>query len=882
MEKMTSEQLRQGFLRFFEERNHVIERPDTLVPSGDPTLLFTSAGMVQFKPYYTGLVPVPYRRAATCQPCLRAGGKHNDLEEVGKTKRHTTFFEMLGNFSFGDYFKREAIEWAWEYVTEVLEMPKEPLWITVYEEDDEAAEIWHKVIGIPEDRIVRLGVKDNFWGPAGDAGACGPCSEIHVDQGVGQGCGRRECSPGCDCGRFVELWNLVFPQYDQAEDGTRGPLKNRGIDTGMGLERLAAVVQGVGSVFETDLLKPMMESVKEIAGVHLEEGIVAYRVISDHARALAFLISEGVLPSNEGRGYVARRILRRAARYGRDLGIEKPFFHRVAESVVDRMHGAYPQLEQARTQIATLILSEEERFHDTLLQGMALLDEVFEQMEKSGAKEVPGKQLFRLYDTYGFPLELADDVAADRGYTLDRAGFEAEMEKQRERARSSWTGTGDESMVPAYLELRDKLGETSFVGYARMKAKARVEAIVGDRETVVKDEEAEVVLDGTPFYAEKGGQVADRGTLSARGFLADVLDVQSPVEGLVVHRVKVKRGRLRRGLSVTARVDEERRQEIACHHSATHILQSVLRHKLGDHVHQSGSLVAADRLRFDFTHFEAIKPEVLREIESEVNRVARRNLLVKAQVMPLKEAREKGAIALFGEKYSDAVRAVGVGKQSLELCGGTHVKRTGDIGYFKIVSAGSVAAGVRRIEAVCGQAAIDRLGAEDRELTRISELVGAPALESAARVETVLEDNKRLGKEIDRLKHKLASGQAADVMSQVKTVADAKLLVLRSDGADQRQLRTMADSFKERMGSGIVVLGSAVDDKVALVVVVTEDLVSRIRADRLVQEVARLVGGGGGGRADMAQAGGKSVSELDRALGQVETIVERLMAAQSQ
>jgi len=881
MKNMTSEQLREGFLRFFEERNHVIERPDTLVPSGDPSLLFTSAGMVQFKPYYTDLVPVPYGRAATCQPCLRAGGKHNDLEEVGKTKRHTTFFEMLGNFSFGDYFKREAIEWAWEYVTEVLEIPKEPLWVTVYEEDDEAAEIWRDVIGVPAEKIVRLGAKDNFWGPAGDTGACGPCSEIHVDLGPGVGCGKKECAPGCDCGRFVEVWNLVFPQYDQAEDGTRGPLKNRGIDTGMGLERLAAVIQGVGSVFETDLLKPIMESVKVIAGVQLEEGIVAYRVISDHARALAFLISEGVLPSNEGRGYVARRILRRAARYGRDLGIEEPFFHKVAETVVDRMSATYPQLEQARTQIATLILSEEERFHETLLQGMALLDEVFDQMETSGAKEVPGAQLFRLYDTYGFPLELADDVASDRGYTLDRTGFEAEMEKQRERARQSWTGTGDESMVPAYLELREKLGETSFVGYARMRAKARVEAIVGDLETVSKDEEAEVVLDGTPFYGEKGGQVADRGTLSARGFLADVLDVQSPVEGLVVHRVKVRRGRLTQGLSVTARVDVERRQEIACHHTATHILQSVLREKLGDHVHQAGSLVAPDRLRFDFTHFEAIKPELLREIQFEVNRVVRLNLPVKARIMPMKEAREKGAIALFGEKYDDTVRAVGVGRRSLELCGGTHVKRSGDIGYFKILSAGSVAAGVRRIEAVCGQAAIDRLGAEDRELTRISELVAVPALESAARVEAVLEDNRRLGKEIERLKQKLATGQAVDVMSQVKTVADANLLVLRSDGADQRRLRTMADSFKARMGSGIVVLGSATDGKVALVVVVTEDLVPRISADKLVREVAQLVGGGGGGRADMAQAGGKNAAELDRALGQVEEIVERLVKEQN-
>jgi len=879
MKYMTSEQLRDGFLRFFEKRGHIIEKPDTLVPSSDSTLLFTSAGMVQFKPYYTGLVPVPYRRAATCQPCLRAGGKHNDLEEVGKTKRHTTFFEMLGNFSFGDYFKREAIQWAWEYVRDVLDMPLEPLWITVYEQDDEAYDIWRNEIGIPPEKIARLGAKDNFWGPAGDAGACGPCSEIHFDTGAGQGCGKPECGPGCDCGRFVEVWNLVFPQYDQAKDGSRGPLKNRGIDTGMGLERLAAVIQGKSSVFESDLLMPIMEAVKEIAGVPFEDQIMAYRVVADHARALAFLISEGVLPANEGRGYVARRILRRAARYGRELGIEDPFLHRAAESVVARMSGVYPQLEQARAQIRNVVLNEEERFHDTLLQGMTLLDEVFSDMVKRGSKEVPGTQLFRLYDTYGFPLELAEDIATDRGYILDRAGFEAEMEKQRERARRSWTGTGDERLVPTYVRLKDKLGETNFVGYTRTKARATIAAIVGDKDTVGKDEEAEVVLDTTPFYAEQGGQVADRGTLSARGFLAEVLDVQTPVAGFIVHRVKMLKGTLKEGMSVTARIDEQRRRETACHHTATHILQSVLRQKLGAHVHQSGSLVAHDRLRFDFTHFKAIPHEMLREIELEVNKIIRLNVPVKSEFVPLKEARKKGAIALFGEKYGDTVRAVHVGPRSLELCGGTHVKRSGDIGYFKILSESSVAAGVRRIEAVCGHAALDRLAAEDRQLTTISKLVTAPPLESAARVEVLIEENKRLAKEVERLKHKLAASHATDAMSEVKVVAGTKLLVVRSDGADQKQLRTMADSFKARLGSGIVVLGSAIEGKVALVTVVTHDLVHKIRAVDLVREVARLVDGSGGGRDDMAQAGGKDVTKLDHALDQVDTIVENLITA---
>ena len=877
---MTSEQLRHSFLHFFEERDHVIEKPDTLVPTGDPTLLFTSAGMVQFKPYYTGLVPVPYKRAATCQPCLRAGGKHNDLEEVGKTTRHTTFFEMLGNFSFGDYFKREAIQWAWEYVRDVLDIPTDPLWITVYEEDDEAYDIWRKAIGIPEEKIVRLGAKDNFWGPAGDSGACGPCSELHFDMGADNGCGKPECGPGCDCGRFVEVWNLVFPQYDQAKDGSRGPLKNRGIDTGMGLERLATVIQGKSSVFESDLLMPIMEAVKKIAGVRFEDQIMAYRVVADHARALAFLISEGVLPSNEGRGYVARRILRRAARYGRELGIKQSFLHQAAESVVVRMGHVYPQLEQARVQIHNVVLNEEERFQDTLFQGMALLDEVFSEIGKTGSKEVPGTQLFRLYDTYGFPLELAEDIAADRGYTLDRPGFEIEMEKQRERARRSWTGTGDERLVPTYVRLKDKLGETTFVGYARTKTRATIAAIVGDRETVSKNEEAEVVLDTTPFYAEQGGQLADRGTLSARGILAEILDVQTPIRGLVVHRAKVIKGTLKEGISVIARIDEQRRRETACHHTATHILQGVLRQKLGAHVHQSGSFVAPDRLRFDFTHFKAIPPEMLREIELGVNKITRMNVPVKAEIVPLKEARAQGAIALFGEKYSDTVRAVHVGAHSLELCGGTHVKRSGDIGYFKILSESSVAAGVRRIEAVCGQAALDRLAAEDRELTNISNLVTAPPLQSAARIEALLAENKRLTKEIERLKHKLAASHASDAMSEVKVVAGTKLLVLRSDGADQKQLRTMADSFKARLGSGVVVLGSATEDKVALVALVTQDLVPRIRAVELVREVARLVNGSGGGRDDMAQAGGKDTTKLDHALEQVEAIVENLMTAQ--
>jgi len=876
---MKSEALRKGFLEFFEQRGHVVEKPDTLVPASDPTLLFTSAGMVQFKPYYTGLVTVPYRRAATCQPCLRAGGKHNDLEEVGKTKRHMTLFEMLGNFSFGDYFKQDAIKWAWEYCVDVLDMPEDALWVSVYEEDDEAHEIWKKDIGIPEQRILRLGVKDNFWGPVGDSGPCGPCSEIHFDLGVSQGCGKAGCLPGCDCDRFVEVWNLVFPQYHQNEDGTRGPLKNRGIDTGMGLERLATVVQGKSSVFESDLLMPIMEAVKEMAGVPFDDNLMAYRVVSDHARALAFLISQGVLPSNEGRGYVARRILRRAARYGRELGIEEPFFFKAAEAVVDGMKEPYPQLGQARAQISKVIHNEEERFHDTLLQGMTLLDEVFSQMEKAASKQVPGTELFRLYDTFGFPVELAGDIAVDRGYTLDMPGFEAQMEKQRERARSHWTVTADDTRVPAYLRIKDKLGETIFVGYDKTKVKASVAAVIADEDRIGENQEAEVVLDTTPFYAESGGQVADRGTLTARGISADVLDVRTPVEGLFVHRVKVKNGQLTEGLSVTARVDEQHRRETACHHTATHILQSVLRQKLGDHVHQAGSLVTPDRLRFDFTHFEAVEPQVLREIEFEVNRIVRSNVPVKAQIVPMKEAREKGAIALFGEKYGDTVRAVSVGAHSLELCGGTHVKRSGDIGYFKIISEGSVAAGVRRIEALCGHAALDWLAAQDRELTRVSELVAAPPLESAARVESLLEENRRLGKEIERLKEKLATGQSADVMSQVKQVAGVNLLAARFDGSDQKQLRIMADSFKARMGSAVIVLGSAIEGKVALVAVVTEDLTKKIPADALVREVAKVVDGSGGGRPDMGQAGGKKIAKLSEALEQVENIAERMMAA---
>ncbi|MFP4502898.1 MAG: alanine--tRNA ligase [Candidatus Hydrogenedentota bacterium] len=877
---MKTDDIRASFLEFFRERNHAIERSDTIVPRNDPTLLFTSAGMVQFKPYYTGEAPVPYRRAATSQKCLRAGGKANDLDEVGKTSRHLTFFEMLGNFSFGDYFKQEAIAWAWEYSTQVLGLPGDRIVVSVYTDDDEAYGIWNTAIGIPPERIFRLGDKENFWGPAGETGACGPCSELLFDKGV-------EIDPHADPEndpheRFLEFWNLVFPQFDQQPDGARPPLKNRGIDTGMGLERLAALLQDKPTVFDTDGIFPIIERTQTLTKVRYTDNPVPFRVIADHVRALSFMIADGILPSNEGRGYVLRRILRRGARFGRELGLEKPFLHDVCGTVIELMAHQYPELEDGRTQIHKVVQTEEDRFASTLARGMDLLDDICGKLEKQGEKAIPGEELFRLYDTFGFPMDLAGDIAEDRGYAIDQEGFKAAMERQRAQARGAWTGTGAAEISPVYRELRQEIGETPFTGYEESETQATVAAIVKDgqrAEQLTEGEEGEFVLDKTPFYAEAGGQVGDTGTFDAPDGNAHIANTYKPVEGLSVHTATMNRGVLRVGDRVDARVDADRRDRIRNHHTATHLLQAALRNVLGDHIHQAGSLVAPDRLRFDFTHFEGIDEARLQDIERLVNRYIRLDEPVATAEKKLEEARKAGAMALFGEKYADVVRVVTVGDTSMELCGGTHVPRTGVIGYFKILAETAIAAGVRRIEAVCGEHAVDVIQARDRQLSELSRMMSVHQDEVAQRVKTLIEENRKLARDVQKWKQAAATGASTDYMSQVQEIADGvKLLAAEVPGQDAKSLRGVMDQLRDKLHSGVIVLGAADGEKAALCVGVSKDLTAKVKAGDIVKQLAPIVGGGGGGRPDMAQAGGKDPAKLPEAIAKAPEVVKGLIA----
>ncbi|MBI2434378.1 MAG: alanine--tRNA ligase [Candidatus Hydrogenedentes bacterium] len=857
---MKSDEIRASFLEYFRERGHVIARSDTIVPGNDPTLLFTSAGMVQFKPYYSGEIPVPYRRAATSQKCLRAGGKANDLDEVGKTSRHLTFFEMLGNFSFGDYFKQEAIQWGWEFSTQVLRLNPELIWVSVYQDDDEAHGIWSKEIGVPAGRIIRLGAKDNFWGPAGETGACGPCSELLYDRGVSiDPAATPENDPH---ERFIEFWNLVFPQFDQQLDGSRPPLKNRGIDTGMGLERLASLLQRKDNVFDTDGIFPIIEATQGLTSAKYAKNPVPFRVIADHARALSFMIADGILPSNEGRGYVLRRLLRRAARFGRELGLEKPFLHQVVTTVIELMGHHYPELVEGRIQIQKIIHTEEERFASTLARGMSLLDELFAKMKKSGDLAVAGEEVFRLHDTYGFPLDLATDIAEDRGYTVDREGFKRAMERQREQARSAWTGSGQQAIAPIYRKLHELLGDTDFQGYDLTECNVTITAIVKNGEPVEQlseGESGEIVLDRTPFYAESGGQVGDTGVFDAVDGNAQVTDTHKLAGKMIVHSVHLNRGVLRVGDNIDAKVDAQRRTNILNHHTATHLLQAALQNVLGDHVHQAGSLVAPDRLRFDFTHFEGIEQVRLQDIERLVNDYIRRDEPVAIAQKPLQEARAAGAMALFGEKYEDIVRVVSVGDFSMELCGGTHVPRTGVIGYFKIVSESSVSSGVRRIEAVCGEPCVEVIQQRDRQLIATAQLLSANVDNVEVRVRALQDEIRRLQREVEKWKQAAATGASVDYMSQVQDLNGVKLLAALVEGQDAAGLRALLDKLRDKLGSGVIVLGSAEGDKASLCVGVTKDLTAR------------------GGRPDMAQAGGKNPERLPDAIEQAPEVLITLL-----
>ncbi|HEU4617537.1 MAG TPA: alanine--tRNA ligase [Gammaproteobacteria bacterium] len=869
---LSSSGLRRAFLEYFASKGHEIVPSSSLVPVNDPTLLFTNAGMVQFKDVFLGRETRAIPRAASAQRCVRAGGKHNDLENVGYTGRHHTFFEMLGNFSFGDYFKREAIHYAWEFVTKVLELPPERLWCTVFENDDEAASIWLDEVGVSKSRFARLGAKDNFWA-MGDTGPCGPCTEIFYDHGP-EVAGGPPGSPDSDGDRYVEIWNLVFMQFERDERGEMTPLPKPSVDTGMGLERTAAVLQGVHSNYEIDLFVGLIRAAAQATGTQDLES-KSLRVIADHIRACSFLIADGVLPGNEGRGYVLRRIIRRAIRHGYMLGQDRPFFYTLVKPLEREMGEAYPELAARREHVERVLHQEELRFAETLAQGMRLLEDAIRRVPAGGV--IPGETVFRLYDTYGFPEDLTADVARERKLSIDRAGFDALMEQQRERARKA----SQFSMTRDGAPRLD--APTEFLGYEMLDADARVVALFDEDARAVESLEAgrrgTVVLDRTPFYAESGGQIGDTGELTtAAGASFDVTDTQK-LGAAFGHLGVLTRGTLAIGEAVRATVDAERRAAIVLNHSATHLLHAALRRVLGPHVQQKGSLVAPDRLRFDFSHYEPLSAAQLEEVERLVNAEIRRNAAADIRVMGYQEAIGAGALAFFGDKYGEKVRVLKLGDFSTELCGGTHVSRAGDIGLFKIVSEGGVAAGVRRIEAVTGPGAYEWVASSDKLLKSVAGLVRGGRDEIVDKVSQILERTRSLERENEALRSKLAAGGARDLMQEVTEVAGTKVLAARIDGADNKALRDAVDRLKDKLGSGVVVLGAVDGDKVRLVAGVTKDLADRLPAGRLIGPVAERVGGRGGGRADFAQAGGNAPERLDEALGLVKEVVSS--AAQS-
>ncbi len=881
---MTGHELRSAFLDFFREKGHSIQPSDSLVPN-DPTMLFTIAGMVQFKSHFTGSIPLTFRRAVTSQKCLRV----NDLENVGRTNRHFTFFEMLGNFAFGDYFKEKAIEWAWEFITEVVNIPTDDLWVSVYLDDDEAFDIWNKKIGIKAERIVRLGMKDNFWPPEIIPGPCGPCSEMFIDLGPEKGCGEDTCMPGCDCDRFFEFWNLVFQQYDRDEAGEQHKLSMQNIDTGMCLERLDMVLNKADTVYDTGLLKPIIERMGDLTGVEYGaalEGDQALRVLADHVRCLTFSISDGIMPSNEGRGYVLRRVLRRGARYGSKVGMKEPFIYRGVDKIVEIMGGVFPELVEKQELVTRIILSEEERFQRTLDQGLDVLDSIMSRLKTAGESVIPGKDAFELYDTSGFPLDLTQNVAEEQGFTVDEAGFQEAMEEQRERGRAAWQTTGGIFQTGVYNEILREYGPNKFDGYEHTSLDAQVIAIVKDDEMLSgadEGDEVEIILDVTPLYGETGGQVGDTGWLTKDGVRVKVIDSVHPIPEIIAHKCKVVEGSISPGDSVTAEVDCEQRQRIAANHTATHILQSALRQVLGGHVAQSGSMVAQDRLRFDFNHYEAVSSEDLKEIERLANQRIRENTPVTLAEMAIQEAKDKGATALFGEKYGDVVRVVQLDDYSMELCGGTHLEAVGQIGLLKITSEGSIAAGVRRIEAITGEAAYLYEREMEEQLLSIANLLKVNPTQVADRVESLLQQNRELEREMARLRQERATSQAGNLLDQAETVDGVKVLATSVENIDRNGLRSMLDDLKAKMGSGVVVLGAIIDGKAAFIAGITDDLIKEkgLKAGDVIREVAKIAGGSGGGRPDMAQAGGKDTAKIPEAIAATPKIIEAQLSASS-
>ncbi|MGM0564193.1 MAG: alanine--tRNA ligase [Pseudomonadota bacterium] len=868
----SSAKIRQQFLDYFAGKGHTVVPSSSLVPVGDDTLLFTNAGMVPFKNVFLGQEQRDYTRATSSQRCVRAGGKHNDLENVGYTARHHTFFEMLGNFSFGDYFKREAIEFGWEFLTDVLGLPADKLWVTVYEEDDEAAAIWLEEIGVDPERFSRIGAKDNFW-QMGDTGPCGPCTEIFYDHGE-HIWGGPPGTPEEDGDRFIEIWNLVFMQYNRDQSGELTPLPKPSVDTGMGLERLAAILQGVHSNYEIDLFQALINAAADAVGVgedQLENS--SLKVIADHIRSCAFLIVDGVLPSNEGRGYVLRRIIRRACRHGHKLGQTDPFFHKLVAALDEQMGEAYPELSEVRDQVATVLKKEEERFAETLSQGMGILNQAIEHLE---GDLLPGETVFQLYDTYGFPVDLTADIAREHDLEIDIAGYEACMEQQRSRARAA-------SQFGADMSERIELdAESDFTGYEHLHHEAVITHLIADGAEVEQLEDGQrgmVVLDSTPFYAEAGGQVGDRGVLVSEGVRFRVDDTQKQ-GGAIVHIGHLECGQLSVGDNVLAEVDMAKRRATELNHSATHLMHWALREVLGEHVQQKGSLVNEHQLRFDFSHFEPMSDEAIAEVEDLVNAEILKNRPTQTRLMTMEEAKEAGAMALFGEKYGDEVRVLNIGEHSIELCGGTHVERSGDIGLFKMVSEGGVASGVRRVEAITGQAALDWVRRADQSLRQLGSVLKTDRDGVAAKVEQLADKNRQLEKELERVKSKLASQAGGDIASQAVEIDGIKVLAAELEGADTKVLRSTLDQLKNKLGHAAVVLGAVDGDKVRLVAGVTKDETARIKAGELVNHVAVQVGGRGGGRPDMAQAGGSDPAALKGALGSVEQWVRDQLAGQ--
>ena len=871
MEKYGVNQLRKMFLEFFESKGHLKMNSFSLVPHNDNSLLLINSGMAPLKPYFTGQEIPPRRRVTTCQKCIRTG----DIENIGKTARHGTFFEMLGNFSFGDYFKTEAIHWSWEFLTEVVGLDKDRLYPSIYENDDEAFDIWNKEMGIPAERIFRFGKEDNFWEHG--AGPCGPCSEIYYDRGEKYGCGKPGCTVGCDCDRYMEIWNNVFTQFDNDGNGNYEELKQKNIDTGMGLERLASVVQDVDSIFDVDTIFDLRNKVCEMANVEYQKEYktdVSIRIITDHIRSATFMISDGIMPSNEGRGYVLRRLIRRAARHGRLLGIDGKFLATLSETVINGSKDGYPELDEKKDMIFKVLTEEENKFDKTIDQGLNILSDMQKEMEANNSKKLSGENAFKLYDTYGFPLDLTKEILEEKGFTVDEESFAAAMQKQKETARNSRAKTNYMGADVTVYESIDPAITSEFVGYDNLVYDSKITVLTTDTElteALADGDTGTIIVDKTPFYATMGGQEADKGIIVTDTAEFIVKDTIKLLGGKIGHVGQVTKGMFKVGDTVTLKVDEENRNATAKNHSATHLLQKALRIVLGTHVEQAGSLVNADHLRFDFTHFQALTSEELKQIEEIVNEKIAEQLPVETKIMSIEEAKKTGAMALFGEKYGDSVRVVNMGEFSKEFCGGTHVKNTGNIMLFKIISESGVAAGVRRIDALTGQAVLDYYANIENMLYEAARTAKSEPAKLNAKIESLLEEIKVLHSENESLKSKLANNSLGDVMSNVKEIKGFNVLATKVDGVDMNGLRNLGDNLKEKLTNGVIVLASSQEDKVNLIVMATDDAVKNgAHAGNIIKSIAPLVGGGGGGRPNMAQAGGKNPAGIDASLAKVE------------